>query len=416
MFHNLKIAIVYDWIDKWGGVERVLLTLHQMFPQAEFYTSYFDPKQASWARDLKIKTSFIDKLPYFFKKNRILSTPFYPYAFESFDFSNFNLVVSVTSSFAKSIITKPKTLHLCYLLTPTRYLWIYPELYFKNRLIKTVVSPYLAKLRQWDFISAQRPDYIISISKTVAERCQKYYQRGSEVIYPPFDTDYWQDIKNVILRAKPEESLNLFKKLFSHSREIPRLRPDIRRDFARNDTIGSYYLLVSRLEPYKRVDIVVQSFNRLNDWLIIDGKGSQLKTLKKQANKNILFFQDLTDQELGWLYQKAQALIMPQEEDFGYTSLEAQFFDCPVIAYKKGGTTETVIENKTAIFFEEQTQNSLLQTLKKFHTISYALKNKTTKLGVVNIKKFSKEIFINSFKSFINLKLKTQISNLNLKS
>ena len=401
-----KIAIVYDWIDKWGGVERVLLTLHEMFPRAEFYTSYFDPEQASWAKDLKIKTSFIDKLPAFIKKNRILSLPFYPYAFESFNFSDYDLVISVTSSFAKSIITKPKTLHICYLLTPTRYLWIFPEVYFKNKVIKMTLSPYLNKLRQWDFISAQRPDYIISISKTIADRCQKYYQRNSEGIYPPFDTDYWQDIKNVILRAKPEESLNSFKKLFSHSREIPRLRPDIRRALARNDTFGSYYLLVSRLEPYKRVDLVVQSFNRLSSCLIIVGKGTQLEKLKKEANKNILFFQDLTDQELGWLNQKAKALIMPQEEDFGYTSLEAQFFGCPLIAFKKGGATETVIEGKTGIFFKEQTVNSLLTVIEKFHTISYALKNSTVKFGAENVKKFAKKEFLGKFRSSLISKIK----------
>lgn len=383
MFQNFKIAIIYDWIDKWGGVERVLLTLHEMLPQAEFYTSYFDPKQASWAKDLDIRTSFINKLPNIIKKNRILSLPLYFYAFESFDFTNYDLVVSVTSSFAKSIITKPKTLHICYLLTPTRYLWVYPELYFKNKLLKAAVSLYLTKFRQWDFIAAQRPDHLISISKTAADRCHKYYKRKSEVIYPPFDMEYWKNIKYQISNIK-----NIYK--------ISKIIKNQKR----------YFLIVSRLELYKKVDLVVQSFNRLDIPLFIVGQGSEVFKLKQLAKKNILFLKKLTDQELGCLYKQAEALIIPQEEDFGYTSLEAQFFGCPVIAYKKGGSTETIMENKTGIFFEEQIPDSLLNTLKKFHTMSYSLKNKTRELGIKNVERFTKEKFIDRFHTFLISKIK----------
>ena len=382
MFNNLKIAIIYDWIDKWGGVERILLTFHQMFPQADFYSSYFNKEGAPWAKNLKIKTSFIDKFPGFIKKNRIFSLPFYPYAFESFNFSNYHLVISVTSSFAKSVITKPKTIHVCYLLTPTRYLWLFPEFYFTNKWIKIFFSPYLDNLRRWDFIAAQRPDYIISISKTVANRCQKYYQRDSKVVYPPFDIQYWQKIKNQKLKIK---NYNLKLKILENKK---------------------FFLLVSRLEPYKLVDLAIQSFNQLNNLLVVVGKGSQVKKLKKQAKKNIVFFKDLTDEEIGWLYQKAQALIIPQEEDFGYTSLEAQFFGCPIIAYKKGGSWETIVENKTGIFFEQQTVTSLLKVIKKFHIMSYNIKTKAMKFGLENIKKFAKEKFINEFYYLLKSRIK----------
>lgn len=169
-----KIAIVYDWIDKWGGVERVLLTLHKIFPEAVFYTSYFDPENAGWAKDLKIKTSFIQSLPGFIKNSRIASLPFYPFAFESFNFNEYDLVISVTSSFAKSIITQPKTKHICYLLTPTRFLWSHQKDYFKKNIINNY---YLKKLKDWDFVTTRRPDKIISISQTVAKRCLKYYHR-----------------------------------------------------------------------------------------------------------------------------------------------------------------------------------------------------------------------------------------------
>src|SRR3989338_4724965 len=167
-----RIAIVYDWLDKWGGVERGLLTLHEMFPEAHWYTSYFDRKQAPWAKkitgsfahaqDDKIKTSFIQKLPGFIKKNRILSLPFYPYAFESFDFRDYDLVISVTSSFAKGVITKPGTKHICYLLTPTRWLWSQQAIYTKNWIpaFAGMTNVFFSKLREW--IIWRRKDLIKS--------------------------------------------------------------------------------------------------------------------------------------------------------------------------------------------------------------------------------------------------------------
>jgi len=309
-----KVAIVYDWLDKWGGVERILLVLHEIFPTAEFYTSYWDRKSASWATSLKIRTSFINRFPPFIKKNRLLSFSFYPLAFESFDFSGYDLVISVSSSFAKSIITKPGTKHICYLLTPTRYFWLYPQLYIKKSIFSPFLFYYLKIIKQWDYVAAQRPDKIISISKTVADRCQKYYQRKSKSIYPPFATDYWRKIKLKILHPKLKTT-DKFKIINSKR----------------------YFLVVSRLESYKRVDLAIDVFNENGETLVIVGEGTEIKKLKRRASSNIYFFSQLSDQELGWLYANAQALIMPQEEDFGYTALEAQFFGCPVIAYKKGG-------------------------------------------------------------------------------
>mgnify|MGYP001559989028 CR=1 FL=1 len=363
-----KIAIVYDWIDKWGGVERVLLDLHKMFPEAIFYTSYFDKKKASWANDLKIKTSFLQSLPNFIKKNRILSFIFYPFAFESFNFSDYDLVISVTSSFAKSIITKPGTKHICYLLTPTRYLWSHKKDYLSNKFASYLISGYLDMFKNWDLTVSQRPDKIISISKTVRERCLKYYKRNSEVIYPPFDMEYWKKIKyqNFLLR----------------------------QGFGGQ---AKFFLVVSRLEPYKRIDLAVKSFNRLKHNLIIVGEGTDEKKLKKMAGSNITFLSKLSDVELGKLYANAQALIMPQEEDFGYVSLEAQYFGCPVIAYKKGGALETVYENKTGIFFLDQNEQSLKRAIERFNKIKYTLKGKVREFGLDHIKKFSRGRFIDNF-------------------
>lgn len=365
-----KIAIVYDWIDTWGGVERVLLTLHEMFPHADFYTSYYDEKTAPWAKKLKIKTSFIQNLPNFIKKNRLLSLLLYPYAFESFNLSTYEIVISVSSSFAKSVITKPDTLHICYLLTPTRFLWVYPEIYTDSLLKKIFFTPLAAYLRKWDFIAAACPDYYLAISKTVQKRVRKYYQRNAQLLYPPFDTEYWTKIRaNIKIPSK------------------------------------NYFLVVSRLEKYKKIDLVIDVFNQINKDLIIVGKGTQLNRLKKRAKENIAFMHTVSDKELGALYQNAQALIMAQEEDFGYVALEAGIFGCPVIAYRAGGATETVIEGETGIFFDEQTEESLTKALAKFHTTSYTLKNTGQVLGQKNGERFNKTLFIGQYTSFIQSKL-----------
>lgn len=364
-----KIAIVYDWIDKWGGVERILLTLHEMFPEAIFYTSYFNQQTASWAKDLKIKTSYLQKFPNFIKKSRILSFLFFPFAFESFDFSNYDLVISVTSSFAKSVITKPGTRHICYLLTTTRYFWSHRDDYFKNKLINYLVNGCLDLFKKWDWVAGQRPDKIISISETVKSRCLKYYDRDSEVVYPGFDKEYWSNIKS---KVKSQKLKIQFKS-------------------------KKYFLIVSRLEQYKKVDLAIKVFNKLNKHLIIVGEGSQKDKLKQITGDNITFQSKLSDVELGNLYSNAQALIMPQEEDFGYVSLEAQFFGCPVITYKKGGALETVIDGKTGIFFDSQNEQSLRRAIERFNKIKYNLRTKVKELGTRNVEKFAKDEFVKKF-------------------
>ena len=377
MVKSKRIAIVYDWIDKWGGVERVLLTLHEMFPKAVFYTSYFDKEEAGWAKSLKIKTSFLQNFPSFIKNSRILSFIFYPFAFESFDFSEYDLVISVTSSFAKSIITRPGTKHICYLLTPTRYLWSHKKDYLRNISVRNLISGYLNMFIKWDNVAAQRPDKIISISETVRNRSLKYYKRDSKVVYPGFDIRYWDKIKSQIIN--PKSQINSKYKILN----------------------TKYFLIVSRLEPYKKVELAIKVFNKLKIPLIIVGEGSQAGQLKQIAGKNITFLSKLSDVELGGLYSKAEALIMPQEEDFGYVSLESQFFNCPVIAYKKGGAVETVIDQKTGLFFEDQTEQSLRKTVERFNKIKYNLKIELSKFGMKNIEKFDKEKFIDKFMKYI---------------
>lgn len=371
MLRNKKIAIVYDWFDTWGGVERVLLTLHEIFPHAVFYTSYFDKKKAAWAKNLDLKTSFMQRLPSFIKKNRMLSFPFFPYAFESFDLSAFDLVISVSSLFAKSVITKPSSIHICYLLTPPRYLWFAQKLYFASFSKKIFSRLFLTRYKKYDLIAANRPDFYINISKAVSERAKTFYQKDSKVIYPPFDTEYWSTIT-------PRPPIH------------PPNRP--------------FFLIVSRLEPYKRVDLAISVFNKLKKNVIIVGKGSEEKKLKKATHTPIRFMHDISDEELSYLYTHAEALVMPQEEDFGYASLEAQFFGCPVIAFGKGGSLETISEGKTGIFFDEQTPRSLSKALEKFHTISYTIHQSTRKVGKKWVQNYGKDRFIQQFLGYINEK------------
>jgi len=372
-FLDKKIAIVYDWFDKWGGVERVLLTLHEVFPQADFFTSYYNPDKAFWAKDLRIKTSFIQKLPKFIKENRIASLLFYPIAFETFNFNNYDLVISVTPSFAKSVITQPNTKHICYLLTPTRFLWSHEKDYIKNQKlnIKFIVD----FLKRWDQVAIQRTDKIISISETVRSRCLKYYQRESKVLYPPFDLSYWNKIKSNLPSI-------------SKVRETSKTK--------------NFYLIVSRLESYKKVDLAIKVFNKRKENLVVVGEGNEEKKLKKIVGKNIIFLKKLTDEQLAFLYSYAQALIMPQEEDFGYVSLEAQFFGCPVISYDKGGAKETVIEGKTGIFFKRQTISSLGLAVERFRKIRYNLKSSCAKIGPKNIARFDKKNWISALTETIN--------------
>lgn len=362
-----KIAIVYDWIDKWGGVERVLLALREMFPGAVFYTSVYDKDKAQWAKGFKINTTFIQGLPDIIKKNRVLSIPFYATAFETLDFKDYDLVISVTSSFSKSLVTPPGTKHICYLLTPTRFLWSHQKNYFKNNILTRGFVDYL---KRWDLAAASRPDEFISISGAVRERCLKFYHRDSRIVYPPFDSDYWKKIKAHIKSKKSPVDYR-------------------------------YFLVVSRLETYKKVDLVLKAFRGSKHRLVIVGEGSQGEKLRRLADKNVAFFSKLTDHQLASLYSHARALIMPQEEDFGYVSLESQFFGTPVIAYNGGGAKETVVDGKTGIFFDKQSEIPLRQAIARFVGIEYNLRTNTEVFGQPAVFKFDRKIFEKNFKKII---------------
>lgn len=333
-----KIAIVYDWVDKWGGVERLMEILHEMFPKAPLYTSIYNT-DIIWAKDIPVKPSWMQKLPSFVKRSRILCLLFFPFAFESFDLSEYEAVISISSSFAKGVITRPETKHVNIMLTPPRFLWDMVDTYIPSRWMRILAAPILSRLRRWDYVAAQRPDTILAISEHVAKRVEKTYRRKAEVVYPPFDYEYWDMVEAKI------ESVSL-------------------------DLPFAYYLVVARLEKYKKVDMVVEAFNKLPDQhLVIVGTGSEIEELKKRSNNNINFLEHITDEELVFCYKNAKALIMMQEEDFGYTAVESMYFGCPVISYKNSGAAE-IMGNK-GVLIDTQSVAALTTALERFAPVEY---------------------------------------------
>lgn len=349
---SYSVALVYDRVNKLGGAERVLLALHKIWPDAPLYTALYHPKKAGWAADFDVRPSYLNRCSFLRDKHEWLA-PLMPYTFESFDFSPYDIVISVTSAEAKGILTRPNQLHLCYLLTPTKYLYQH-ELYPLNPLEQQIYPPFLNSLTRWDQVASSRPDHFIAISQTVAARCQKYYHRPvHSVIYPPVNCQAFKG-------EKPQ---------------------------------NRYYLLVSRLVTHKRVDLAVQAFRDLpHEKLVVVGQGSEFPKLKKIAPKNVIFKGEVSDSDLIKLYHGAKAFIFPQEEDFGIAAVEAQAAGLPVIAYAQGGALETVIDGQTGLFFHESTPASLTKAILKSQQITWYHQN-----IVKNALRFDEAIFKSQF-------------------
>ncbi|HSW89457.1 MAG TPA: glycosyltransferase [Patescibacteria group bacterium] len=327
MITEPRTAIVYDRVNKFGGAERVLLALREAFPQSVLFTSVFDAEAAGWVGDWEVRTSFLQNLP-FAEKHHEWFAVLMPLAFESLNFDGFDIVISVTSEAAKSIITKPEQLHICYCLTPTRYLWSHTSEY-EGEHFRWLKQLFFSKLREIDFIAGARPDVFIPISNLVKKRIEKYYHRECEdVIYPPYTQ---------VTCYKPQVSSK------------------------------DYYLIVSRLVSYKRIDLAIEACLSLQKKLVIVGTGSDGTRLKKLANNSplISFVGFVPDEKLGEYYAGARALLCPQKEDFGIVSLEAQSFGTPIITYENSGVAETIKLGETGLTFGEQTAESLVQALQK---------------------------------------------------
>lgn len=326
---SMKVALVYDRVNKFGGAERVLLDLHQIFPDAPLFTLVYDRLASPWSKGIKVVPTFFNQVKFLRSRHEILA-PLAGLAFETFDLSIFDIVISVTSAEAKAVITKPETLHLCYCLTPTRYLWSGAEEYKKQVRPRFLFDWYLKNARRSDLVYASRPDYYFSISHEVARRVKDYYQRPSEVIYPGINYDF-------------------FSKTHRHKK-------------------GNYYLVVSRLVPYKNTDLVIEAFNQLGLPLIVVGTGSEEEKLKKLAKDNIDFVGFVDDLKLRRLYAGAKALVYPQREDFGLAPLEAAAAGTPTLGLAAGGTAETVIDKYTGLFFAEENSSAIVRAVKLFES------------------------------------------------
>ncbi|MFH1522584.1 MAG: glycosyltransferase, partial [Patescibacteria group bacterium] len=325
----MRVALIHDHLAQDGGAEKVLKALADMFPKAPIYTLLYEKKNADkYFKDRHIETSVIQNLPGGVKHYQWYM-PFMPMAVEFFDLRNYDLVISDASAFAKGVITSPDTLHICYCHTPTRYIWDYTHQYISelryNKYLKKIISLVLNYIRIWDRQAADRVDKYIANSKTVQKRIKKYYRRNSVVIYPPVDTNkcYISDSAGNSSYAPSDAKVLEGKKA----------------------SADKYFLIGGRLAPYKRIDMVIEAFKKLDYNLKVFGDGVDLNRLRQIAGdaKNIQFLGRVDEKTKFELYSKCLAFLNPQEEDFGITVVEAMASGRPIIAFKKGGATETVV-------------------------------------------------------------------------
>lgn len=375
----MKVALVHDWLTGMRGGEKCVEVLCELFPEATLYTLlYKEGSVSETISRMKIKTSFIQNLP--FSSNHYQKyLPLFPTAIEQFDLTGFDLVISSSHCVAKGAITSPESCHICYCFTPMRYAWEMYYTYFAgnsfNPIIRWSAPFFMSYLRTWDERSADRVDHYVAISENVKRRIKKHYRRDSEVIYPPVDTDY-----------------------FTLSRKE-----------------SDYFLIVSALVPYKRIDLAILAFNDLILPLVVIGEGSEKKKLMKLAGRNIKFLDWQKTSELKKYYSECKALVFPGEEDFGIVPVEAQACGKPVIAFGKGGATESVkgaypdqeiTSDHTGIFFYPQTKEALIAAVKRFESVRF---------DPVRIREhslqFDRKVFKQRIKEFIEVKLQEHVSS-----
>ena len=366
----MRVALIHDYITCFGGAEKTFKALVKIFPQAKVYTLFYDPRiKEKFFPKIEIKTSFLQKFPAVLRKKYQLLLPFLPIAAETLDFREFDIVISSSFSWAKGIITRPRTKHISYCYSPNRYLWL-RENNNKSFLWRNLLSKILIHYsRIWDRQASERVDYFVACSKTVKQRIKKYYKRDSTVIYPPVQ------ISSSGFLASPAGG------------QIPDSKPK-----------KEFYLIVSQLRKYKRIDLAVKAFNKLGLNLVIIGEGLEKKKLKKLAKKNVKFLGWQPSRVVDKYYKNCAAFIFPGEDDFGIAPVEAMSWGKPVLAFRKGGAIETVIEGKTGEFFEVQHPAVLADGIRRLRG---NLSKYNSKLIRKQAEKFSQERFEKKFKSFI---------------
>ena len=360
-----KIALIHDWLTGQRGGEKVLEVLAELYPQAPIFTLFrVKGSQAPAIESRDIRTSFLQRMP-FIRRSYRAYLPLYPLATELFDLQDYDLIISSSHCAVKGIIPRPDALHISYIHSPVRYAWNQYWAYFGPKRLslipRIVVAPFLHSLRIWDESSSHRVDAFVANSRNTAQRIAKYYRRTSDVVPPPVDTEFYTPGGEKAAR--------------------------------------SGFLIVSALVPYKRIDLAVAAFNRTGRSLRIVGQGPEYKTLKKQAGPNIKFSGALPTEDLRRAYREAQALILPGEEDFGITALEAQACGTPVIAFGRGGALETVVPGKTGLLFPELKASSLVEALDAFSSRKF--KDKTVR---ANALRFSRDGFKRAISALVSRK------------
>ncbi|MGN7812233.1 glycosyltransferase [Flavobacterium johnsoniae] len=372
----MKKALISDWYYVNGGAEKVIHSINSIWDDFDHFAliDFLNDEDRKFILNgKKAKTSFIQKLPTV-KKNHRKFLQLFPIAIEQFDLRDYDLIISSSSAVAKGIKTNKNQLHICYCHSPMRYAWDLREQYLKdaglNKGLKGLYAKsVLDKIQKWDLSNSDNIDFFIANSKHIAERIKKIYNRESTVIYPPVDVDFF----------------NL---------------EEIKED---------YYFTASRLVPYKKTQLIIEAFNELPHLkLIVAGDGPELEKLQKTAKNNIEFVGYIENKKLRSLMQKAKAFVFAAEEDFGIIPVEAQACGTPVIALAKGGTLETVIENKTGIFFVEQSAEKIKEAVLNFET-----KNFDPQIIRGHAVTFSKQRFEKEIKEFVETKYKEHQQLLN---
>jgi glycosyltransferase involved in cell wall biosynthesis len=371
----MRVAIIHDWLITYAGAERVLEQLLNCFPEADLFAvvEFLKEKDKHFIKNKEVTTSFIQNLPFSKKKYRSY-LPFMPLAVEQFDMSQYDLVISSSHAVAKGIITNPNQIHICMCYTPIRYAWDLQHQYLEESKMKNGLKGFIAKLilhyvRNWDQINSSRVDHFISISKFISRRIDKFYNRESEVIYPPVDIDKF--------------------KLNHEERE-------------------DYYVTCSRMVPYKKIDLIVETFSSefQEKKLIVIGDGPDRKKIEEIAGSNIEFLGEASEQVLYDKISNSRAFIFAAYEDFGIAPIEAQSCGTPVIAYGNGGALETIMgmdsEKPSGVFFKDQSKESLAKAVNIFEKNIHIFKPENCR---ENAERFSIKRFNEELKNFVMRKI-----------
>jgi glycosyltransferase involved in cell wall biosynthesis len=360
----MKTAIIHEWLVTQAGAESVLQSIYNLYP-GPIHTLFHDPDGlvgTQW-ENVEVTASMLQRLPFGRKHHRAF-LPLYPMAIEQFDLRDYNLILSSSYAVAKGVLNSSDQLHICYCHTPMRYVWDLTFQYIETSNLSKGIKGFLVRaifhyIRMWDALSSKRVNKFIANSKYIARRIHKCYNREATVIYPPVDVD----------------------------------------QFTLSDKKEDYFIAVSRLVPYKRIDLVIQAFNELKLPLLIIGEGPAKKRLKSIAKKNITFLGYQPAEKLECYLNKARAFVFSAEEDFGIVNVEAQAAGIPVIAYGRGGALETVIKDKTGLFFYKQDVQNIIDAVKEFLSKEDSF---DPQLIRQNAERFPRSRFEIEFKTFVD--------------